>query len=310
MKASALLDAAQPVRERVEGHLRPAADWFHENEGELFPRAAAADALADNLGISDDLALDVIRSLVEDAVDPVTQVPHQGEKYVGVVEYNVYEGAYGYVDYDDVYGQRKRVVCARCVQQEDHSSHVSHATEGQGTSPIGSTYSELVQKVHLHYHMSHSLYPSDVETGASLVSGSTIAGNTAWHAGNDGGSSGLDADTVDGQHASDLGGEKYDHLDFHSVGGGDSSTHTFTPDSGVWTLIYIAGDDGGNTSNSKTLFEWYYEGGGSDSWNHDDNGGGRDVNRWPRPQTDRVVQVDITTDTFDDGGDFKALNFT
>ncbi len=44
----------------------------------------------------------------------------------------------------------------------------------------------------------------DVEPGASLVTGTTIAGNTAWHAGNDGAGSGLDADLVDGQHASDL----------------------------------------------------------------------------------------------------------
>ncbi|MGB2121631.1 MAG: hypothetical protein ACPH17_08400, partial [Candidatus Poseidoniaceae archaeon] len=30
----------------------------------------------------------------------------------------------------------------------------------------------------------------------------TKSGNTVWHAGNDGSGSGLDADTVDGQHAS------------------------------------------------------------------------------------------------------------
>jgi hypothetical protein len=36
--------------------------------------------------------------------------------------------------------------------------------------------------------------------------GAMIAGNYVWHAGNDGSGSGLDADTLDGLHASDLGG--------------------------------------------------------------------------------------------------------
>jgi hypothetical protein len=36
--------------------------------------------------------------------------------------------------------------------------------------------------------------------------GSTVDGNTIWHAGNDGTGSGLDADTVDGQHASAFAG--------------------------------------------------------------------------------------------------------
>lgn len=35
--------------------------------------------------------------------------------------------------------------------------------------------------------------------GAGLLSGTTIGGNTAWHQGNDGPGSGLDADTVDGE---------------------------------------------------------------------------------------------------------------
>lgn len=37
---------------------------------------------------------------------------------------------------------------------------------------------------------------------AKLKSGTTIAGSTAWHAGNDGASSGLDADLLDGDHGS------------------------------------------------------------------------------------------------------------
>lgn len=37
---------------------------------------------------------------------------------------------------------------------------------------------------------------------ASLLTGTTIAGNTAWHSGNDGAGSGLDADTLDGTELS------------------------------------------------------------------------------------------------------------
>lgn len=37
---------------------------------------------------------------------------------------------------------------------------------------------------------------------AGLKTGTTIAGQTAWHTGNDGPGSGLDADMVDGKHAS------------------------------------------------------------------------------------------------------------
>ncbi len=44
----------------------------------------------------------------------------------------------------------------------------------------------------------------DVQPGASLVSGTTIGGNEAWHAGNDGTGSGLDADTLDARHATEV----------------------------------------------------------------------------------------------------------
>jgi hypothetical protein len=39
---------------------------------------------------------------------------------------------------------------------------------------------------------------------ATLKTGTTIAGQTAWHAGNDGAGSGLDADLVDGLHANQI----------------------------------------------------------------------------------------------------------
>lgn len=42
-------------------------------------------------------------------------------------------------------------------------------------------------------------------TGGALTGALTIMGGTAWHSGNDGPGSGLDADTVDGRHADELG---------------------------------------------------------------------------------------------------------
>jgi hypothetical protein len=45
------------------------------------------------------------------------------------------------------------------------------------------------------------------------VSGTTISGNTAFHKGNDGSGSGLDADSVRGQFPSDLGGSTRSNMD-------------------------------------------------------------------------------------------------
>jgi len=84
---------------------------------------------------------------------------------------------------------------------------VTHATAGdpQGSFDSGATYQDLVDGIHEHYTKSHDTAPSDVKTGASLVSGTTIASNTAWHAGNDGEGSTLDADTIRGYTLMDSG---------------------------------------------------------------------------------------------------------
>ena len=46
---------------------------------------------------------------------------------------------------------------------------------------------------------------------AVLRSGTTIGGSVAWHAGNDGANSGLDADLLDGKHASDFSVASHRH---------------------------------------------------------------------------------------------------
>jgi len=200
--ANEVFDETETVHEQVKPHLRDVADWFHEHEGEMFERSEAVASITDTFDISEETATRVVAQLVSDTVDPIVQVTTNGEKYVGVAEFHEFDGAYGYIEYDDVVGKRKRVVCQQCVNDADYDKEVTHATE-KSTHPESSTfkaeagYDDLLEEVHDHYEQ-HDTVPSDVETGASLASGTTIGGNTSWHAGNDGSGSGLDADTLDG----------------------------------------------------------------------------------------------------------------
>lgn len=65
----------------------------------------------------------------------------------------------------------------------------------------------------------HSL-ETDGNTLLITTSSMTFGGNTVWHAGNDGSGSGLDADTVDGMHASGFAVAGHDH----SAGGTDGAS--------------------------------------------------------------------------------------
>lgn len=78
-----------------------------------------------------------------------------------------------------------------------------------------------------------------------------VGSNTVWHAGNDGSGSGLDADTVDGQHASAFALSDHDHdaadittgiMDPARLGVGSPTTNTFLRGDGVWADV--AGDSG------------------------------------------------------------------
>ena len=204
--ATEILEQAESEQQNILKHTRDAADWFHDREGELFKQEEARDRLADDLNVDDDVAQSLIAELVGDDVDPIVQARAQGVKYVGVAEFKEFDGAYGYLDYHDLYGKRRRVICAQCVHEATHDREVTHATaaDPEGSYGPDATYSELLSGIHDHYEDAHDEIPENVETGASLVSGTTIGGNTAWHAGNDGGGSNLNADMVDGNHASDL----------------------------------------------------------------------------------------------------------
>lgn len=177
-------------------------DWFLDSDhiGEFFPREDAAIELSDYLDVNLGKANSAISATVGDIVDPVQQISVENNKYVGVIEHRVYqtEGAYGYIHFDSRLRQKKRVVCARCVEKEDLDENVTHATEGEGTSNTDASWDQLLNKVTSHYASAHTEPPEGITPGASLLNGTTISGNVAFHSGNDGEGSGLDADTVRG----------------------------------------------------------------------------------------------------------------
>lgn len=196
-----IIEEADAEREEQSELAQSALEWFMDDDrlGELIPRDDAVTGLAEALGVDDARANTLLGSLVGDLVDPVQQVMTGGDRYVGIIEYHVFEddGGYGYVDYDDRLGRRKRVVCARCVEQYALDEHISHATQGEGSAGPDADWGELRERVREHIEAAHDVEVSTIEPGASLLSGTTVGGNTAWHAGNDGAGSGLNADSVD-----------------------------------------------------------------------------------------------------------------
>ena len=198
------------VREeqQTRGELaKDALQWFlDDNVGKLFPRDGVVEELSEELDISTSRANTAISDTVGDIVDPVQQVTTQDGKYVGIIDYKVFsdEGAYGYIDFDDRKGKRKRVVCARCIEKFEYDEDITHATQGEGSSKPDATWQQLLNKVTSHYADEHSTVPSTIDPGASLVSGTTISGNTAFHAGNDGAGSGLVSETVQGKEYPDV----------------------------------------------------------------------------------------------------------
>jgi len=185
MNANELLQQTKTTYEEVQPHLRACADVFHDNEGELFTRTEAISLLEDKVDIDSTTASHTLGQLVGDTVDPIIQIEHEGEKYVGIIEFHEFAGAYGYINYDDLFGQGKRVVCQQCVNEAELDSEVVHATAGDPHGSYGDVdYDDLLDGVHQHYEDAHDEVPEDVETGASLASGTTIGGNTAFHEGN------------------------------------------------------------------------------------------------------------------------------
>jgi len=170
--------------------------WFlNDNRiGELYPRGDVVQALSEHLEVDNRKASAALSSVVGDIVDPVQQVVTKEGKFVGIIDYNVYDdsGAYGYIHFDDRQLQRKRVVCAKCVEEADLDGEVVHATQGEGSSNEDASWKQLLNKVTSHYADAHSEAPEEIEPGATLLSGTTISGNTAYHTG----SSSISSDTL------------------------------------------------------------------------------------------------------------------
>ncbi|WP_158058271.1 hypothetical protein [Halorussus halophilus] len=203
LDAAAVLERAESERKHVRSLLRDAATVFHEREGDLFPRPEAVALLAEELDSSRETADRVLSGLVGDAVDPVVQLSADGERNVGVIDYHEHEFWYGYTDYHDIDGQRKKGVCAQCVAEASTDDEVVYVAEGEGEFTEGATWDAIEARLQTHFERAHPTVEAvDVQTGATLASGSTIAGNAIIHTGN--ASAKADADMVDGMHASDL----------------------------------------------------------------------------------------------------------
>lgn len=167
-----VMEDAEQESSEVYSKIRAAAEWFHEREGEMFEREEAEEKLQKKLDIEEDLASELVSELVSDAVDPVIQVNNSKGSFVGVAEYREFEGSYGFIDYDDVQGKRKKVVCAQCVKEAVKDTEVAHST-----GDIRTEYEELVEEVHDHYSVNHHKPPETVKTGATLAAGTTVGGN-------------------------------------------------------------------------------------------------------------------------------------
>lgn len=210
--------------------IRSAADFFHHNGGKLFGRNEAVSTIEEQLDVERDVAKKLLVELVGDSVDPVVQVPVNDERYIGVIDYREGDFWYGYTDYHDHFGRRKKGVCAACVHENNLDRDVAYAAEYEGALKDGdASWEDVESLLETHFRNEHpNVSVEDVKTGASLLSGTTIAGNTTIHTGND--STTVIADQVDNQHAGDLSpvyddGSTICHiLDTHRFGAEGSST--------------------------------------------------------------------------------------
>jgi len=165
--------------------LKKVANWFHDREGELF----TVDETP--------FTREEIVQVVNDSVDPVQQVMVDGDKYIGVISYDEHDGWYEYTRWDDAAGEVNMGVCAKCVAEASSVDEVSRT--------IGDNTDIAKEKFENHYLDEHTVKPDEIETGATLLSGTTINSNEAIHPGMDGTGSGVDADFVKGNEALQTG---------------------------------------------------------------------------------------------------------
>lgn len=193
-KAKDIIQQKEHEKRKKEDHIRDIADWFHDNEGELEHKGEVVKQIVDDeeLDINSPDSLDdrafirsLIHDLVSDHVDPVQQIPTADGDYVGVIQYEEHGGYYTYTEYHDIEEEYTRAVCGLCIDSSSRSTepYTRHAGEF-GNSPLGDK-DKLHQILLDHIEEEHTGHEANVETGATLASGTTIAGNTAIHLGNE-----------------------------------------------------------------------------------------------------------------------------
>jgi hypothetical protein len=213
VQAEKIIEQVSEQREQRQQLLRPVAEFFHEHEGELFERYEAVEKLieAEDIPSDDERILhQVVGNLASDRVDPVQNVVADDGKYVGVLDYDEHDYWYEYVEVDDVKGRMNVGVCAQCVSEATSDANVA---KGIGTTE------ELAKKIKDHYAKKHTESPEEVKTGATLVSGTTIAGNDAITTSTDAVAAGLNADTVQGNEASEFVNENVAYSKTEQSGG-------------------------------------------------------------------------------------------
>lgn len=218
-----VLDEAERERKESIENAQDALKFFLEETDGVIKWEDSELELAEYLDVKQPKAKRALTQIVGDIVDPVQQIGTGQDRYVGIIEFTEFPdaGAYGYTHYSDTHGRRNRVVCAKCVQEKESDSEVAHATQGEGTNAEDATWGQLLNKVTSHYADAHDSAPEEIDIGASLVSGTTMGGNQAWHQGNVSGGtqvsignqkvsieqgvgSGLDADTLRGATRSQI----------------------------------------------------------------------------------------------------------
>jgi hypothetical protein len=247
-----LIEKVQQEQQKRSELAADALQWFLDgNVQELFPRSDVADELCEELDITEKEANTAISDTVGDIVDPVQQVVNGKEKYVGVIDYKIFndEGAYGYIDFDDLKGERKRVVCAKCVEDCTYDSNVNHATQGEGTSNVDATWQQLLNKVTSHYVTQHSIAPSSIKPGASLLSDTTISGNTAFHQGNE---NLISHDSISGVGASDHHSKTTSASELTDVSSDSSSNAHHSKTTSASELTDVSSDSNSNAHHAKT----------------------------------------------------------
>lgn len=126
------------------------------------------------------------------------------------------------------------------------------ATTGEGWPQTTNTWYHLLSSTHSntgnYYAMQFAgnFYNSNDIYYRSTNGSGTTPWNKMWHSGNDGSGSGMDADKVDGKHASELGLMPYSRTVYSAAG---SYTWIKKPET-RYVLVRVKGGDGGNAWTS------------------------------------------------------------